>query len=226
MDALSLVRLAKHRTQERALINLRLTSYSATVPGEKSKASLDGLPTLSFGVVVRAVGLRTLGPVGRSAFIYFIVHVMVFLFFPAVAVRASILKWAAVRVSPGFLLRAPDGTLLLGVVVDVHFSSEVLPVVSVHTSVPGMALVFFVGVGTPYGFEMEKVKVDIAFHFVEIVDRQFVFMMGKRAHIAELAGFDVIRVRLTKLRLVLFRMIKVFDGVVCSRAAVSEGTMI
>lgn len=155
MDALSLVRLAKHRIQERALIYLRLTGYSAAVPGEKSEASLDGLPALGLGVVVGAVSLRTLGPARRPAFIYFVVHEVVFLFFPAVAVRASVLKWAAVRVSPGFLLRAPDGALLLGVVVDVHFSSEVLPVVSVHTRVPGMALVFFVGVGTPYSFEME-----------------------------------------------------------------------
>ena len=110
--------------------------------------------TISFVVEIGAVSF--LAFTSRwPAFGSFVVHPVVLLFFPTVAVAASILKGAAIEISFGFLLCAPILALIFGVIVNVHFASEVLPIVRVDTSVTGMIVVFFVAVGTPDGLEVE-----------------------------------------------------------------------
>ena len=72
---------------------------------------------------------------------------------------------------------------------------------------------------------MKEIKIYIVFHFVEIVDREFVLVVSKRAHITEFAGLKIVRVSLAKLGLVLFGVVEVFSRIVGVLAVVSEVTI-
>ena len=178
---------------------MRLAYNRAAVPREKLETLLNRISALHIVVVVRTVGFGAFCSVRRSAFCNFVIHVVVFLLFPAVAVGTTVLERTAVGVSAGFLLSAPDGALLLRVVVDVNFPPEVLPIMCVNTRISWMTLIFLVRIRTPHSFEVEQIKVNIALHFVQVLNRQLIFVMRKGAHFAELAGFDVGRVGLAKL---------------------------
>jgi hypothetical protein len=143
-----------------------------------------------------------------------------------VAVSASVLKRAAISVGLGFLLGAPDHALVGRVVVDVHFPTEVLPVVGVDTGIAGMILIFFVAERAPDSFKVEQIEVNVLFHPVQVVDRQFIFMVSERAHLAELALVQIVRVRLAEFGLVLLWVVEVFDCVVSTVAVISEWAVV
>lgn len=112
-----------------------------------------------------------------SARVDLVVQRVVFLLLPPVRVRTSIFVFASIRVDRDEVFALPLGTLLLLVVVQVRLSSEVLPVVGIHT---GISLVFGLIVGTPDGLEVEHVEVDISIHLVDHVHRELVLVMSKR----------------------------------------------
>lgn len=132
--------------------------------------SRDSRSALSFVVEKGAVGFLAFST-WWPAFSSFIVHKMILLFFPSVAVATSVLKGTAIVVSFGFLLCAPIHTLVFGVVVDMYFAAEVLPIVRVDTGVTRMILVFFVTVGTPSCLEVEEIEVCVPFHSLQIINR-------------------------------------------------------
>ena len=126
-------------------------------------------------------------------------------------VATAVLKRAPVTVRLCLELRSPHRALRVAVVEDVHFAPEVLPVVRVHAVVPRVRLVT---IGTPCSLKMEDVEIQIAFHFVEVVNGKLVLMVGKGTHIAVAALAQLVGVVRAELGLVLFWVVEVFDCVV------------
>jgi hypothetical protein len=56
-------------------------------------------------------------------------------------------------------------TLVFFIIVDMRFSSEILPIMSVDT---GISCVLSITVRAPYGLEMEHVKVRIFLKFITV----------------------------------------------------------
>jgi hypothetical protein len=108
----------------------------------------------------------------------------------------------------------------------VDFSAEVLPVVGIDTGIAWVVLIFLITEWTPHGLKMEQIKVDIPFHSMQIIYRELIFMVSERAHFTKLARVQVVWVRLAELRFVLLGMVKVFDGIVRSRAVVTQGAVV
>ena len=169
VDRLSSLRFVEHGLQVYVLVHVCLRGSCSSVAWEYPKMRRDMRSALSFIVEIGAVGF--LAFTGRwPAFGSFVIHPVVLLFFPTVAVATSVLKGAAIEISFGFLFCAPILTLVFRVVVDVHFAAKVLPVVRVDTGVTRVILVFFVTVRTPDCLEVKKIKVCVPFHSVQIVN--------------------------------------------------------
>ena len=116
-------------------------------------------------MVVRTV--LFLAVLGAVALMHLVVVRMVLLFFPAVAVDASILQITAVTVRLCLLFGAPEAALLLaGVLVLVGLAAVVLPVVRVLALVAHVALHLVVE-GAPHRLEVEHVEVSVLLHAVQ-----------------------------------------------------------
>jgi hypothetical protein len=105
-------------------------------------------------VIVRAVRLVALLTV--LAGIKFIVLWVIFLFFPAMTLKTSILLWTAVLIVIDELPGTPVDALILRIDIELGFPPKILPVVSKHALVPLMVVLV---VGAPYSLEVEHVKV-------------------------------------------------------------------
>jgi hypothetical protein len=89
-----------------------------------------------------------------------------------------------------------------------------------------MVLIFFVAERAPDSLKVEQIEVNVPFHPVQVVDRQFIFMVSERAHLAELALVQIVRVRLAEFGLVLLWVVEVFDCVVRTVAVISEWAVV
>ena len=73
---------------------------------------------------------------------------------------------------------------------------------------------------------MEEVKVNVALHSVQVINRQLVLVMREGTHIAELAGWNAVRIVLAELGLVLLGVVEVLDSVVGAWTIVAERTVV
>ncbi len=133
-----------------------------------------------------------------------IVEGVEFLFFPPMRVQTSCLE------NTPFLVLTYESTCLpiltkSGWVVrkEVWFTTEVLPIVSIVA----LGLVVLFVERTPFGFEVEHVKVWIFCHEVDYSCFYIVFWMGKRAILAVIALVQSIRIVGAKFCFVFFNMV-------------------
>jgi hypothetical protein len=89
---------------------------------------------------------------------------MILLFLPSMGMSTPVLQLTPLPIGLDKVLSLPVRTLLLRVVVDVGFTTEILPVVGINTELP---VVGGVGLGTPDGFEVKHKKVSILAKFVQ-----------------------------------------------------------
>ena len=102
--------------------------------------------------------MRLLAFFNLSACMHFIVKRMIFLLFPSVRKLASILVLTPICIRLNKVLSFPLRALLFFVVEKMRFSSKVLPIMSVYTSI---SRVIGVTIWAPYSLEVEHVKVRI-----------------------------------------------------------------
>ena len=102
-----------------------------------------------------------------------------------------------------------------------RLASKVLPIVCINANIP---FVLFVADGTPNSFEVEHVKVCVAFHFFENINREFGLVVSETTHVTIVTTVHPVGVRLAKFALVLLWMVKVFNSVVRPIASVFLGT--
>lgn len=114
----------------------------------------------------------------RLAFLGAVVDRMIFKFFPAMALSTSILQVTSVLVSLRVFAGLPLVALSHVVLKEVWCSPEILPVMRVQAQV---SLVLFVAERTPDSLEVEEIKIDILFHFLEHRHREFGLSMGESA---------------------------------------------
>jgi hypothetical protein len=142
---------------------------------------------------------------------HLVIEGVVFLFFPTVGILASVFVFAALVISLNKILGLPVRTLVLLVFEGVRLPSEVLPVVSVNAVV---SCVICITIRTPDSLEMEYVKISVLFEFIQQIDSDLFFRVSKSAHISIVAVLYFIRICLTKLDFVLFRMVEFLHSVV------------
>jgi len=95
---------------------------------------------------------------------------VVLLLLPSVAIDATILQVAPVRVSPRLLLSAPKAALFLGrVLVYVGLAPVVLPIMRIFTLVTHVTAHLVIE-WTPDSFEVEHVEVRVLLHPVQQVN--------------------------------------------------------
>ena len=129
------------------------------------------------------------------------------------AILASILQLASIKVSLGLFLGFPEFALIFAfVIVQARLASEVLPVVCVLTLVALMILVLIIE-RAPDCLEMEHVEVCILLHFMQEIYVEFFFRVSERAQIAEFAILHTVREAITELALVFLRVVEVFHSV-------------
>lgn len=95
--------------------------------------------------------------------IKFVVFWMIFLFFPSMATQAVIFIMASILIIIDEGSGSPIHTLLFAIVIELRFSSVVLPIMRVDTQISLM--VNFV-VRAPNGFKMKHVEINIFFKSV------------------------------------------------------------
>ena len=141
--------------------------------------------------------------------------------FPAVTMPTPVLKAATFIVGASIPFGFPTAALGIPVLVEMRWSSVVLPVVCVYTLV---SLVFFVAEGTPDCLEVEHIKIIIYDHFVELGHWQLRVRMSKCTHISIVALIDFVRKGATEFCLILLWMVELLDTVVTFTARESVNT--
>lgn len=97
---------------------------------------------------------------------------MILLLLPTMAKSASILVDAAIRIRSDEIFDFPIWAKFLPIFVNVRFSPQVLPIVSVDAAL----LVVILAPGTPNCFEVKNVEIGVfGFHGVQQVNSDFVF---------------------------------------------------
>ncbi len=162
--------------------------------------------------------MRLLTNILLSARMHFEVKRMVFLFFPPMRVFAPVLMFAAVSIGWNKVLCFPIWALVFFIVINMRFSSEILPVVGIYTSVSRMRSIT---VRTPYCLKMEHVEILIFLKLIKKIYSNFGFRVRKSTHVPIVATFNLSRVSLTKLNFIFFRMIELLYSIVRSRASVT-----
>ena len=110
---------------------------------------------------VRAMWLIAL--ISMFTRVQFVILRMIFLFFPTMALLASILIWTSVLVIVNELSRAPIQTLVFRVYIKLWFSPKILPVMCKNTLIPLMIILI---IGTPHCFEMKHVEIRVFFKLI------------------------------------------------------------
>ena len=165
--------------------------------------------------------MRLLTFFNLSACMHFIVKRMIFLLFPSVRKLASILVLTPICIRLNKVLSFPLRALLFFVVEKMRFSSKVLPIMSVYTSISRM---IGVTIWAPYSLEVEHVKVRIFLKLVEQVYSHLFFSMSKSTHISIVTGLDLVWVGRAELNFVFLRMIELFNSIMRSKAAIAHRT--
>jgi len=179
------------------------------------------LSSITLIMVVWTVGLSA--ALSYSTRMYLVVQRMIFLFFPTMRIFTSILMFASVSISLNEILGFPLGTLISLVLKLMRLSSEVLPVMGIHTGISGMSSIT---IRAPHSFEMENVEICILCEFIKKIHSKFFFCMGKRTHLSIITLIYSSRIGWTELYLVLFRMVKLFHPIMCSWTAISHLTFV
>ena len=200
-----------------------MVAGDAPVGWEQAVVYLDGETSFFVAVEIRAVGFAALRPLRNPTFLLAEVLGVVLLLLPSVASGAAVLEFAAVFVGLGVLLGLPSLALVLAVLKEMRLAAEVLPIVGVDTNV---ALVVFVGKGTPNGLKMEHVKVGVTLHALENVDTELALLVRKGTHVSVVAAVDLVRVALAELALVFFGVVKFFDSILRMYAYVTIGALL
>ena len=90
----------------------------------------------------------------------------------------------------------------------------------------GISWVSGITIRTPNCFEMKHIEICVFdFYFVKQIDCELTLRMRKSAHVTVLALIDFIRVTLTKLYLILFRVIELFDAIMSAETVLSQGAV-
>ena len=226
LNLLSAVGRAKHLLNEVMLIKTDLVLWKPAVYRKGPIVYFAGVAALIFAMVIWAVSFAAFSArrilVRRSALLHPIVERMVLLLLPAVAATTSVFKFASILIGFCIFLCLPGLTLVFAVIVKVRLASKVLPIMCIDTNLP---LVVLITDWAPNSFEVEHVKVRVPLNLIKYIYWEFWFFVGKSTHVSIVATVYSARVRLAKLALVLFRVIKVFNPVVCSSATVFLGTI-
>ena len=135
---------------------------------------IDWSAPFGVGVIVRTVRFVAKIIYFRAALHRFVKMRMKLEFFPSMAHSTAVLEWATVFIVFCILFAEPHLTLLRQVLINIGFSAEVLPIVSVHALVPGVGLV---AKRTPNSFVVEHEKVHVFVHLLKQVNRKFIFMV-------------------------------------------------
>ena len=175
-----------------------------------------------------------------SAGMHLIILWMIFLLLPAMRKFTSIFISASISVCLNKIFSFPLLALLPFIVEYMRFSPEILPIMSIHTSISSM---WSITIRAPYCFKVKHIEIwlvifwGISFiglvlifilllylrsKFVQQIHSHFILWMCKRAHISVIARFNLWRIALTKLDLVFFRMIEFFNPIVRFRASISK----
>lgn len=153
-----------------------------------------------------------------SAWIQFVIFRMIFLFLPTMALHASILILAPIFVTRYELSWSPVRTLFFWILIQLRLSSEILPIVSIHTDISQM---FAFIVGTPNWFEMKHIEVDVFLKLVYQFNWYFSLRMGKWTILTILTFIRTINIGGAKLGLVFVRVIEFFNSVMSFLALLS-----
>jgi hypothetical protein len=105
-------------------------------------------------VIIRTVRLIAL--VILSASVHLVVKRMILLFFPAMRELAPVFIFASVSICLHEMFCFPLRALFSFILKYMRFSSEILPVVSIHA---GISSVRSIAVGTPDCFKVEHVEI-------------------------------------------------------------------
>lgn len=154
-------RYIKKKIQEYWLIDLSLLDSSASVFRKYLEELINALPLILLCVIVWAMGL--LARFTLTASMHFIVQRMVFLLFPAMRKLASIFMFAAISISLYEVFGFPLRALILFIVEYMRFSSKILPIMSIYTSISWM---ISITIRTPDSFKMEHIEVSIFLKFI------------------------------------------------------------
>ena len=136
-------------------------------------------------------------------------HLVVFwmevAFFPAVRFRAVFSFIACIFVIVNRLVLVPFFTDLGLIKVDFVFAPVVLPVVSVHASIPLMS---FLVIRTPNRLEVKHVEVFVFLKQVNQINRNFILTVSEWAKFSVLTITCILGITSAKLGFVLGRMVK------------------
>lgn len=121
------------------------------------------------------------------------------------------------------LFGRPVGALFRRVMVLVGLTSKLLPVVGEDT---GVSVVISVNIGAPDRLVVEEVEVRVHFKLVNLVDANVVVSMRKATVLAIFAQTGFRKVTLTKLCLVLVRVVKFLHSIVAEPALVALRTQL
>ena len=156
-----------------------------------------------------------------STSMHFIVKRMIFLLFPSVRKFASVLVLTAICISLNEVLSFPLRTLLFFIVEDMRFPSKVLPIMGVHA---GISRMIGVTIWAPYSLEVEHIEVRIFVKLVKKINSHLLFSMSESTHISIVTRLDLVWIRRAELNFVFLRMIKLFNSIMRSRAAITHRT--
>lgn len=140
---------------------------------------------------------------------------------PAVALITMILVETAIRILINLSLLIPVRTLNTLIVKNMWFSSEILPIMSINTKLSVMIMLVK---RTPHSFEVKHIKIIIILQVMNKLNHRVLLAMCEGAIHSIVAFFHIFRVVTTKLHLVLFGVIKVFNMIMAKSAIVSFHT--
>lgn len=114
----------------------------------------------------------------------------------------------------------PVLALFFIIIIEMRLAAVILPIMGIDTCISSVGRVT---VRTPYRFEMEHVEIIIQrLHFVEYVNCKLALRMSEGTHVPILTRVNTVWVTLTKLHLILLRMIELLDTVVRPETIISE----
>lgn len=135
---------------------------------------------------------------------------MILLLFPTMTVIAIIFIGAAISIVIDEWSRTPFVALILGVIIKLRFSSEVLPIMWKYTLVSLM--ICFI-IRTPNCFKMKHIEIWIFDKFVYKLYWDFRGWMCKWAILTIFTFSSVVNIGWTKFRFIFIRMIKLLDSI-------------
>lgn len=166
-------------------------------------------------MIVRTVTLLTNFILRSTALQRFVALRVILKFLPPVAGSTAVLELAAILVGLCVLFGLPAGALCTLILIDMGWSSEVLPVMRVDA---GISLMLLIRSGAPNCFEVEQIKIYVALKILKQVYRQFRFVVSKGTNIAIFTLIYPVWVILTEFGLIFLRMIKVLNTVMSLNA--------